>query len=267
MFSFECMQHKGKAIGICIERYYVGSCCNFNSSSPANELKIHNDHRLAESTGPVQAANNSLKLRMVNKPNITAYIKSQVNKLFSDSTVKRPANQPEKLSTSVQANQTSHSSSPTIPGAASEESESANFINFTGLIDSSSAKSPIKLNYFEQTKPVNLIEHQTTISSPQRVNYLSTDSASSDGSISSSASPLAEPSPVPLNNSQVDRLIDYQIPTTTEASPLNAINFINSSASTLPSESSIEKYFLNQGRHRVSLCGREPSPSLLLLCE
>lgn len=281
MFNFECMQHKGKPIGICIERYYVGSCCHFNST--VNELKIHSDQRPAEPAGP--AANNSLKLRMVNKSNITAYIKSQVNKLLGDSTaVKRPekaaANQPEKVA--ISPGQTG----PT----ASEESDSANFINFTGLIDSSSTKSPIRLNYLEQTKPVNLIEHQTTISGPKRVNYLSTDSGSngsvgssgsvgsngsigSDGSasstasvsstvlasspspVSSSASPLAaESSPMPLNNSQVDRLIDYQLSTTEATSPSNAINFLNSSSSTLE----IERFFMNQGRYRVSIFGREP---------
>lgn len=255
MFNFECMQHKGRAIGICIERYYVGSCCHFNST---NELKTPNDHR--ETAAPNNVQNNSLKLRMVNKSNITGFIQNQVNKLFSDSTttaVRKVNNQPEKVSS--YSNRTTSTSPPAKPDAqiSNEENDSANFINFTGFIDPS-VKLPIKLNYLEQTKPTNLIEHQTTISNPDRVNYLSTDSiaSSSDGSAGSSGEPLVEQqtSPLPFNNSQVDRLIDYQLPsTTTEASTPNVINFIGSSASSLPSESSVEKFLMNQG-WTVKLC-------------
>ena len=243
MFAIECMQHKGRAIGICVERYYVGSCCHFNLT---NELKNPNDRLPSESA--VQQANNSLKLRMVNKPNITAFIKNQVNKLFSDpAAVRRPSNEPEKISGSP-VNPTSTSSSPPThdtPAAqiSNEEVDSANFINFTGLIDPS-IKLPIKPNYPEQTKPANLIGHQTTISRPDRINSLSTES---DALASSSGLPLVEQStsPMSFNNSQADRLIDYQ--TTTEPAAPNAINFINSSAVSLPAESAVEKYLRNQG--------------------
>lgn len=274
MFSFECMQHQGKSIGICIERYYVGSCCYFNTSS-INEQQTHKettpinqqtDHLI--STNLTSQQNDSNKLRMVNKPNIT-YIKEQVTKLFqvgSKRLTNNDANkvsnyQKEKISSNLNSSNSNDlkiiefSTNQTI---SDEENDSTNLINST-LINSTTIKLPTsikdKLNYTEQIKPINLIENfnKTTISID--ANYLLSNSSNN---LTQATSNIQLTTPMPLNNSvdllddtsstQISSLLDnhklnYTELVTTTTEETNSETYLTSSAQT----SNIEKYFMNLG--------------------
>ena len=283
MFNFECMQHKGKAIGICIERYYVGSCCYFNSSdeNSTNDDKYTNknihqqqiDHSSFDNNNNSTSnliASHQNKLSKIIKPNKTTTLEQQ------ESTSKRPNNKLiDKVSNFQKEKDKLNTLLTTISNyLGSQSNHHQNYLknqsstNQTALNDSVNLINSTRIysNYTEQTKPISLIDHQTTASSLD-FNYLLANSTSNNNLNNASFSIVDQSTSLikPFNNSSfynsldnssiVKKLIDKNLTAN------NQINSIfpdeNQSAITTTTETSLsfnttnallmDKYFMNQG--------------------
>ena len=264
MFSFECMQHKGRPIGVCIERYYVGSCCYFNSST--NEFQQHYEPLDHQSTN-LASQPNTLKLRKVDKQNEKLISTRKPDEITVQKDDRKRIDLHSTAPSSIDRIQYSNESTNLTNGSTdklNEENDAVNFINSTNL---------------EQTKPINLIDLNATTHSAdhsESINYSSailnnsanlTNLMSEFYGVSAIISELSKyhtkqpissisTSPVPFDDSN-DKLIDknftfdqlttanefIQAKTTTTTATITATTTTEKSTTISP----IEKYFRDQG--------------------
>lgn len=264
MFSFECMQHKGKSIGICIEQYYIGSCCYFNSSDVDEELLIiNNDKQQNRPISLVESGDNIISslTSQQNIPNSSLVSNEKV--LFIK---KVTSNHFQNQTDATPVNNTSNTTRTTSIGLYSSQTSNDNLLvnksNSTRKISTSvenanDTSDSDKTNYLKQKKPINLIDHQEAVTTSNfdtkdiikfPINEFSHTYNLADANSTDYTNSTLEPS---INNSlETNKLIDKNLTDSqliSEPSIDSIKNATTLSPLILSTQSPIEKYFMNQG--------------------